>query len=574
MYSQIVSMLEAGTCPSKVVNTLRIKYAKDSQKVLEVPGASVVRNLLRGLRFTNPVISRKIKELQISDHVGSSEFEDSPSLALDMNLADLRHYVDLHDFERYINSRDSSIPPLGLTPGGDEGQHATLGHDMITFKEFGDDKCITFFNERIMVATLVECVRSCWDKVYHVGNPERGHWKHRKHGVVFSCDDTYKISYEGGWVLTATVVVCTYLYHERSKGLWGVQHKAKVVMFQYSKASTNETLCDYLMGAISHVVQTLAHMEAGHCSGLGELLPREWDTVYIATGCGDNAAQVAHMFNAQLTSTQDHLIKMTRPTDEDFSTLFLTCWVHLVFALGKRKYEGTTVEERLHAQVFMSDVVRFIYYSKTGEERDSLYELVAMACEITGNAANGEWFAGEYQTTPHSCWHYSASLLPGAIGNQNPIESFWKAFKHQLMDTCRVGHKVLLHDVFPSALTQLWPLWMGAPTRQCFHLGNKELEQARQRLCGTEEPVVQNPYRPEYFYVNSGVLPASSHIVPPNYTLYHQITHCTPKLHLVPPNYTLCPQITHCTSRITHCTPRLHIVPPDYTFCPTCFSST
>ncbi len=57
------------------------------------------------------------------------------------------------------------------------------------------------------MAALVECVRSCWDKVYHVGNPERGHWEHRQHGVVFSCDDTYKISYEGGWVLTATVVV-------------------------------------------------------------------------------------------------------------------------------------------------------------------------------------------------------------------------------------------------------------------------------------------------------------------------------------------------------------------------------
>ena len=84
MYSQIVSMLEAGTCPSKVVNTLRIKYAKDSQKVLEVPGASVVRNLLRGLRFTNPVISRKIKELQISDYVGSSELEESPALAQDI----------------------------------------------------------------------------------------------------------------------------------------------------------------------------------------------------------------------------------------------------------------------------------------------------------------------------------------------------------------------------------------------------------------------------------------------------------------------------------------------------------
>ena len=105
---------------------------------------------------------------------------------------------------------------------------------------------------------------------------------------------------------------------------------------------------------------------------------------------------------------------MTRPTDDEFRTLFLTCFV---FALGKRAYEGSTTEDRLHAQVLMKDVVRFIYYSKTGEERDGLYELVATACEVTGNAANGQWFAAEYQTGPHSCWHYSASLLTGAIGN-------------------------------------------------------------------------------------------------------------------------------------------------------------
>ena len=95
---------------------------------------------------------------------------------------------------------------------------------------------------------------------------------------------------------------------------------------------------------------------------------------------------------------------MTRPTDEEFSIVFLTCCVHLIFALGKRAYEGTTIEDRLHAQVLMGDVVRFIYYSKTGEQRDSPHELVGMACEIIGNAANGEWFAGEYQTSPHPCW--------------------------------------------------------------------------------------------------------------------------------------------------------------------------
>ena len=60
-----------------------------------------------------------------------------------------------------------------------------------------------------------------------------------------------------------------------------------------------------MMGAISHVVHTLAHMEDDHSSGLGRLLPPEWDTVYVATGSGDNAMQVAHMFNAEHKNDQE-----------------------------------------------------------------------------------------------------------------------------------------------------------------------------------------------------------------------------------------------------------------------------
>ena len=146
---------------------------------------------MRTLRRTNAVISYKVKALQISDHVGDSPHEQ----AADMNIADLRHYVDIRDFDCYINTRDLSIPPLGLMPGGDQGQHGDLGHGLTTSKQFGDDQCVTFFNERIMVSTLVGCVKSCWDKQYHVSNPERGHYEHRKFGVVLLC---YKVGYAGG----------------------------------------------------------------------------------------------------------------------------------------------------------------------------------------------------------------------------------------------------------------------------------------------------------------------------------------------------------------------------------------
>ena len=167
-----------------------------------------------------------------------------------------------------------------------------------------------------------------------------------------------------------------------------VAHKANVVMFQYQKASSKETLSNFMMGAIHHVVSTLANLPSDHPSGLGNLLPIEWNTLHIATGCGDNADQVAYMFNAEQTNTLECVISMTRPDNEDLQTLFLSCWPHLAFALRKRKYAGDTSEQKAKAKLLMKDVVKCIYYSKTGEERDSLQDLVRVACEITGNSGN------------------------------------------------------------------------------------------------------------------------------------------------------------------------------------------
>ena len=152
-----------------------------------------------------------------------------------------------------------------------------------------------------------------------------------------------------------------------------------------------------------------------------------------------------------------------------------------------------------------------------------------MACEITGNSENWKWFLKEYQTTPHSCWHYSASQLPGAMGNDNPLESFWKKFKTIFMDSCRCGHKALLHEVFPRAVTNMWSLCMGAPLRQCLHLRKGQYAQVHKRLCGTEVPILQNPFRPEEFFINSDVVPSPiQRFYPELHRLYPQVTGCAP----------------------------------------------
>ena len=300
-------------------------------------------------------------------------------------------------------------------------------------------------------------------------------------------------------------------------------------MFQYQKASSKETLSKYMMGAIHHVVSTLAKLPSDHKSGLGNLLPIDWNTLHIATGCGDNVDQVAYMFNAEQTDILECVTSMTRPDNEDLQTLFLSCWPHLAFALRKRKYAGDTSEQKAEAKLLMKEVVKCIYYSKTGDERDSLHHLVRVACEITGNSGNSEWFRKEYQTTPHSCWHYSASQLPGAMGNDNPLESFWKKFKTILMDSCRCGHRALLYEVFPRALTNMWPTCMGPPLRQCFYIGKKQFMLLHSRLCGTELPIVQNSFNLEEFFINSGVLPiAIRRLYPELHRLYPVFIHSTP----------------------------------------------
>ena len=69
-------------------------------------------------------------------------------------------------------------------------------------------------------------------------------------------------------------------------------------MFQHQKRSTTDSLLQ-MMAALQYAVAELAHMPADHPSGLGHLLQPEWDNILIATGCGDQAPQVANQFNAR-----------------------------------------------------------------------------------------------------------------------------------------------------------------------------------------------------------------------------------------------------------------------------------
>ena len=397
---------------------------------------------------------------------------DEPPLELGANMVvgELVAFCEAHDFKVWLSARNQSVPPLGLAPGGEDGQHAALGHNLITFKQFSSARCVTVFNERIFFSTVLECVKACHDPLYHVTNPEYGSWEHRKYGLILSSDDTYKIGYGGdiSWELTALCVTVVNLSNDtsqRGSKAHEVTNRSLPLMFQYQKRSTTDSLLQ-MVAALQFAVYELAHLPADHPSGLGHLLKPEWDTILIATGCGDHAPQVANQFNARHDSQEACIISATRPDSDEYRTIFMTCYTHLTFKLEEQKYQGESVEQKDIARKFIKQATKSIYYSSTGEERDWLWELVFMASALTHNTDIGLWFQEQYQQPPWSCWQYTASGLPGAVRNNNPHESFWKEYKTYCLDGVRVGHKAFLHEVFPRSLFQMWPCRMGPPVRQ------------------------------------------------------------------------------------------------------------
>ena len=237
-------------------------------------------------------------------------------------------------------------------------------------------------------------------------------------------------------------------------------------MFQYQKRSTTDSFLQ-VVATLQYAIAKLAQIPADHSSGLGHLLQPKRDTILIATGCGDHAPQVANQPNARHDRQGAHIISATRPDFEEYRTIFMTCYTHLTFKLKGQKYQGESVEQRGVARLYIKRASKSIYYSSTGGERDWLWELMFMISALTRNTDTGLWFREQYQQPPWPCWQYTASGLPGASGNNNLHESFWKQYKTCFLDDVRAGHNAFFHEVFPRPLFQLWPSQMGPPLRQC-----------------------------------------------------------------------------------------------------------
>ena len=522
MRAAVTSYYEAGASPKIVQNLLRLRYKHDHLNFMQIPGHAVLRNFLRNLRKQNDVLAHEVpmtgsgerpppRNLPNADVSGVPlDSLDEPVLELGANMvvAELQALCEAKDFKVWLSARDTSVPPLGIPAGGEQGQHAALGHGLITFAQFCSARCVTAFNERIFLSTVVECVKACHDPLYHEKNPEYGSWEHRQYGLALSSDDTYKIGYGGdiSWEMTALCVVVVNLSNDTSRRgckAHGVTNRSLPLMFQYQKRSTTDSLLQ-MVAALQFAVHELAHLPADHPSGLGHLLKPEWDTIHIATGCGDHAPQVANQFNARQDSQEACIISATRPQSEEYQTVFMTCYTHLAFKLEEQKYEGGSAEQKDIARKFIKKATKSIYYSSTGEERDWLWDLVFMASALTHNTAIGAWFQEQYQQPPWSCWQYTASGLPGAVPNNNPHESFWKDYKNYCLDGVRVGHKAFLHEVFPRSLFQMWPDRMGAPVRQIRYLSAAQLLEAEDRL-KHEDAVVQSAYQDREFFVRPGV---------------------------------------------------------------------
>ena len=253
LHAHVTSYFEAGACSKIVQNLLRVRYEHDSATSLETPSYPVLRNLLRNLRKKNAVLAcdvpmtgpgrapaSNLPDADISGVAVGSLDEPPLELGANIDVAELLAFCEAYDFKVWLSARNQYVPSLGLAPGGEDGQHSALGHNLITFSGFSNERCVTAFNERILLSTVLECIKACHDPLYHLTNPEYGLWEHRKYGLVLSSDDTYKIDYGGdiSWELAALCVTVVNLSNDtsiRGSKKHGVTNRSLPLMFQYQK---------------------------------------------------------------------------------------------------------------------------------------------------------------------------------------------------------------------------------------------------------------------------------------------------------------------------------------------------
>jgi len=170
MRAAVTSYYEAGSGPKIVQNLLRVRYKHDHVTFLQIPGHPVLRNFLRNLRRQNPVMAHNVPmtgpgEQRPASNLPNADVSgvplgspDEPLLELGANMVvgELAAFCEAHDFKVWLSARNQSVPPLGLAPGGEDGQHSALGHNLITFREFSSPRCVTAFNERIFLSTVVK----------------------------------------------------------------------------------------------------------------------------------------------------------------------------------------------------------------------------------------------------------------------------------------------------------------------------------------------------------------------------------------------------------------------------------
>ena len=138
-----------------------MEYKHDSVSFLQIPGTPVLRNFLRNLRRKNVVLAQDVAMTRPGPRRPASSLPDAdisgvpvgspdePPLELGVNMVvgEMLAFCEAHDFKVWLSARNQSVPPLGLAPSGEDGQHSALGHNMITFREFSNVRCVTAFNE-------------------------------------------------------------------------------------------------------------------------------------------------------------------------------------------------------------------------------------------------------------------------------------------------------------------------------------------------------------------------------------------------------------------------------------------
>ncbi|GMF30647.1 unnamed protein product [Phytophthora lilii] len=147
----------------------------------------------------------------------------------------------------------------------------------------------------------------------------------------------------------------------------------------------------------------------------------------------------------------------------------LNCWPHL--DRNARQKKGLLTNSQRYDDIIKPQL-DYISQSRSFDQFEALSNLVTCNWSTLGETEYANWLEDQYLEDPWDLWFYSASLEPGVVPNQNPIEAFHHAIKAAAARHLRASTGHVLAGTLPRNLAlsamrfaccwsrQMTPVWL------------------------------------------------------------------------------------------------------------------